>query len=500
MNTNTRIKQALSVAFIGCAIATSASAKCGVMHPGGCVTTVSNAASSAVTTVTHTAAENTAAVTHGFTDATQEAASLASAGYTATSTAYSKYTNAAEIAAYNTLAQAQGYANLAAADTQAGVYGGYHTVKYGTTSFAVANYSSLKARLIAESMPIIAADVAKFQGAYAKTVAAGKVAYNAASPYLKLAISDGTTLESLIVKSCKSGGQSSVAAEQRAMAPFIALVKSADPEDLEAINRILRALFSGKTPDQSLAHDLRQLGTDIGIIKAIGSSAGPSDYKGSTWGLSVSVSGGWIGDGSVSAAFNMNTEPFVSTVNVPQIKILNKTIPAHTVNNYYYGYSISTNDGVSFELGTNDVEPGVTVGFGVSLGAGDSTAANQGVSFSLGMAAGAGLQFSSDLGWVFPLPTMNNLNSLFGAFKTAEQALVASTKKGVSGKDMLNAGYKVGSQTVDAALGPLVSTIGTLCSLPGITVGMGINFSPSVASANLSVTPGISAVLWSGTI
>ena len=464
MKNRNRITQAISVAFIGCAMASSAAAKCSVKHPNDCVKKVTSTVNNTVKTVTHTATENTAAVSKGFTDATQEATTVATAGFASTAAAYSKYSNAAELATYSTVAQTMGYANLAAADAQAGVYGGY---------------ASLKARIEAESKPIVAADVAKFQAAYQATVTASKAAYSAASPYLKAAISDGTNLESLIMKSCKSGGQSSVKSEQAAMAPFINLLKHADQDDLEALNRILRHLLSGKTADQAIAHDLTEIGKGIGILKATGTSTSASNYRGSTWGLSVSVSGGWIGDGSWSAALNMNTEPFA---------------------NGAFGYSMSTNTGVSFNLGTNDVEPGVTVGFGVSLGAGDSTAANEGVSYSLGMAAGAGLTFSSSLGWVFPNPTMDNLKGLFGTFQTAEKALVASTKKGVSGKDMLNAGYKVGSQAVDNALGPVISTIGTLCSLPGISIGMGINFSPSVASADASVSAGYSHVVWSGTI
>jgi len=492
MNTTTRIKQVISVAFIGCVVATSAAASCGVLHLGDCAKKASNVATAAWKDINYKAADNALAKAAGFEDAKAAGKYLAAYGYTSdNSDVFGRYVNKVEIDAYQQLAVYQGYANLAAADAQAGVYGGYHNFSQ-SVKIPVPNYESLKARLAAESMPIVAADVAKFQAAYQATVAAAKVAYAAVEPYLNAAISDGTTLQSLMAKSCQSGGYSSVAAEQSAMAPFIANMKKLDADDLLAVNRILRSLLTGKTPDQSIAHDLQQIGTDIGILKTTGKSTGPNNYKGSTWGLSVSIAGGWIGNGSWSAAFNMNTEPFVTRSNL-----------GSTFDRYNYGYSLSTNPGVSFELGTNDAKPGVTVGFGVGLGAGDSTLANQGVSFAAGVAAGPGVQFSSSLGWIFPDPTMQNLLSLFNAFKTAEKALYDSTKKGVtgqsvSGKDMLAAGYKTGNNAVDAAMGPLLSTIGTLCSIPGISIGMGINFAG--ASANLSITPGYSAVLWSGTI
>ena len=491
MNTTTRIKQVISVAFIGCAVAASATASCGVLHPGDCVKKASNAATAAWKDINYKAADNALAKAEGFEDAKAAGKYLAAYGYTSdNSDVFSRYVNKAEIDAYQQLAVYQGYANLAAADAQAGVYGGYHNFAKGVP-IPVPNYASLKARLAAESMPLVAADVAKFQAAYQTTVAAAKVAYAAAEPYLNVAITDGTTLQSLIIKSCQSGGYSSVAAEQSAMAPFIANMKKLDADNLLAVNRILRSLLTGKTPDQSIAHDLQQIGTDIGILKTTGTSTGPANYKGSTWGLSVSISGGWIGNGSWSAAFNMNTEPFVTRS------------PISALNQYHYGYSLSTNPGMSVEAGSNDVEPGVTIGFGVGLGAGDSTAANQGVSFAAGVAGGAPLQFSSSLGWIFPNPTMQNLQSLFNAFKTAEKALYDSAKqgvsgKGVSGKDMLAAGYKTGNQAVDAALGPVVSTLQTLCSVPGISIGMGLTFAGS--AADLSITPGYSAVLWSGTI
>ncbi len=496
MNTTTRIKQVISVAFIGCAVAASATASCGVTSVSGlsgCAKTGSNYVTATWKDINYTAADNATAKLEGFADAKAAGKYLAAYGYTSdNSDVFSRYLNKAEIDTYQQLAVYQGYANLAAADAQAGVYGGTHTVKAGAISIPVNTYASLKARLAAESMPIVAADVAKFQAAYQTTVAAATVAYTAAAPYLNVAITDGTTLQSLIIKSCQSGGYSSVAAEQSAVAPFIANMKHLDADNLLAVNRILRGLFTGKTPDQSLAHDLLQIGTDIGILKTKGTSTGPNNYKGSTWGLSVSISGGWIGDGSWSAAFNMNTEPFVT-----------RSPLGNTFDQYHYGYSLSTNPGVSVEAGTNDVEAGVTVGFGVGLGAGDSAAANQGVSFAAGVAGGAPLQFSSSLGWIFPNPTMQNLQSLFNAFKTAEKALYDSAKqgvsgKGVSGKDMLAAGYKTGNQAVDAALGPVVSTLQTLCSVPGISIGMGLTFAGS--AADLSITPGYSAVLWSGTI
>ncbi|NDJ12132.1 MAG: hypothetical protein EBY17_13225 [Acidobacteriia bacterium] len=241
--------------------------------------------------------------------------------------------------------------------------------------------------------------------------------------------------------------------------------------DTGLVNQITRALVSGKAGDETLVAAMKQIGKSIGILKPVSNYANASDYGASTWGISVSSSAAWGVGASQTFSFNMNTAPF---------------------SNGQYGFSVASVTGPTFVIGTRDLIPGVAVAIGLSVGTGDSTLANEGISFAYGVSGGP---FSAEMGWVFPNPKMASVRLAFDAVKTAEQAMIAATKKNASGKDLLNAAYKTGHQAFDAAMGPLQSTIATLCSVPGITGGLGINFGADVATV-----PGYSTVLWSGTI
>ena len=418
-----------------------------------------------------------AAVAKGFANAADQTAKLATAGYSDGTTVLTNYADAAEIATYDSAAKLQGYANLAAADTQAYSYG---------------RYASLKARLIAESLPIVAADVAKLQKAYNFSKQQFRKYYDAASPYLNVAVADGTKLWDLIGGACISNAKSSGAAAQVTVQPAFKAMKNLSAYDIGLLNQITRALMSGKDGDQTLVAAMRQLGKDIGVLQPVvmvpyvpkgtfdlkykyGITKGSkgvyfddaSSYGASTWGISVSASAAWIVGASQTFSFNMNTAPF---------------------SNGRYGYSIASVSGPTVVLGTNDVVPGFSTAISLSLGTGDSTLANQGTSLAYGVSGGA---FSAELGWVFPNVAMDSVNSAFNAVKTAEQAMA----KSASGKDLLDAAYKTGNLAFDAAMGPLQSTIGTLCSVPGISAGLGITF-----GADVTAVPGYSSVLWNGTI
>ena len=269
-------------------------------------------------------------------------------------------------------------------------------------------------------------------------------------------------------------------------------MKNLSAYDIGLLNQITRALMSGKDGDQTLVAAMRQLGKDIGVLQSVvmvpyvpkgtfdfkykygitkGSKAvyfdDASSYGASTWGISVSASVAWIVGASQTFSFNMNTAPF---------------------SNGRYGYSIASVSGPTVVLGTNDVVPGFSTAISLSLGTGDSTLANQGTSLAYGVSGGA---FSAELGWVFPNVAMDSVNSAFNAVKTAEQAMA----KSASGKDLLDAAYKTGNQAFDAAMGPLQSAIGTLCSVPGISAGLGITF-----GADVTAVPGYSTVIWHGSI
>ena len=423
---------------------------------------------------------NDGAISKGFSSAADQTAKLATAGYSDATKALTNYANAAEIATYHNAALAQGYANLAAADSRAFTYGGY---------------ASLKARLTAESLPISAADIAKLKTAYNTAQAGALRAYQAASPYLNVAVADGTKLWDLIGGACISNAKSSGAAAQVTVQPAFKAMKNLSAYDIGLLNQITRALMSGKDGDQTLVAAMRQLGKDIGVLQPVvlvpylppgksdikdfktkygitkGSKAvyfdDASSYGASTWGISVSASAAWIVGASQTFSFNMNTAPF---------------------SNGRYGYSIASVSGPTVVLGTNDVVPGFSTAISLSLGTGDSTLANQGTSVAYGVSGGA---FSAELGWVFPNVAMDSVNSAFNAVKTAEQAMA----KSASGKDLLDAAYKTGNQAFDAAMGPLQSAIGTLCSVPGISAGLGITF-----GADVTAVPGYSSVLWNGTI
>jgi hypothetical protein len=392
----------------------------------------------------------------GFADAADQTAKLAAVGYFDAAQGLAKYANAAEIATYDAAARAQGYRNLAFADARAFTYGGY---------------ASLKARLNAESLPITAADVEKLKTAYFEGKAVALTGYRAASPYLRGAVADGTKLWDLISHACISGAKSSAAAAQSTVnTPFQAM-KALGSADTGLVNQITRALVSGKAGDETLVAAMKQIGKSIGILKPVSNYANASDYGASTWGISVSSSAAWGVGASQTFSFNMNTAPF---------------------SNGRYGFSVASVTGPTFVIGTRDLIPGVAVAIGLSVGTGDSTLANEGISFAYGVSGGP---FSAEMGWVFPNPKMDSVRLAFDAVKTAEQAMIAATKKNASGKDLLNAAYKTGHQAFDAAMGPLQSTIATLCSVPGITGGLGINFGADVATV-----PGYSTVLWSGTI
>ncbi len=396
------------------------------------------------------------AIGKGFASAADQTAKLASAGYSDEAQGLARYVNAADLAAYDGAAKLQGYANLAAADARAYSYGGY---------------SSLKARLYAESLPITAADVAKLQTAYNAGKAVALTGYNAASPYINVAVADGTKLWDLIAGACISSAKSSGAAAQATVTPSFQAMKTLGAADVGLVNQITRALLSGKAGDETLVAAMRQIGKSIGILKPVSNYANASSYGASTWGISVSSSAAWVVGASQTFSFNMNTAPF---------------------SNGKYGFSIASVTGPTVVLGTRDLIPGVAFSIGLSLGTGDSTLANEGISFAYGVSGGP---FSAELGWVFPNPKMASVNSAFNAVKTAEQAMLAATKKGASGKDLLNAAYKTGHQAFDAAIGPLQSTIATMCSVPGISAGLGISF-----GADVTAVPGYSTVLWSGTI
>ena len=399
---------------------------------------------------------NDGAISKGFSSAADQTAKLATAGYSDATKALTNYANAAEIATYHNAALAQGYANLAAADSRAFTYGGY---------------ASLKARLTAESLPISAADIAKLKTAYNTAQAGALRAYQAASPYLNVAVADGTKLWDLIGGACISNAKSSGAAAQATVNPSFQAMKKLGAADIGLLNQITRALLSGKAGDETLVAAMKQIGKDIGILKPVSNYANAATYGASTWGISVSSSAAWIVGASQTFSFNMNTAPF---------------------SNGKYGFSVASVTGPTVVLGTQDLVPGFSFSIGLSLGTGDSTLANEGVSFATGVSGGP---FSAELGWVFPNVTMDSLNKAYSALKTAEQALVAATKKGASGKDLLNAAYKTGNQAFDAAMGPVQSTIGTLCSVPGISGGLGVTF-----GADVTAVPGYSTVLWSGTI
>jgi hypothetical protein len=392
----------------------------------------------------------------GFANAADQTAKLASAGYSDEAQGLARYVNAADLAAYDGAAKLQGYANLAAADARAYSYGGY---------------ASLKARLIAESLPIVAADVAKLQTAYNAGKASALTAYNAASPYLKVAVADGTKLWDLIGGACISSARSSGAAAKATVNPSFQAMKKLTVADIGLLNQITRALLSGKAGDETLMAAMKQLGQSILILKPVSNYANASSYGASTWGISVSSSAAWIVGASQTYSFNMNTAPF---------------------SNGRYGYSIASVTGPTVVLGSSDAIPGFSFSVALSLGTGDSTLANQGISFATGVSA---VPFSAEMGWVFPIPTMESVKLAFSAVQTAERALVDATKHGASGKDLLNAAYKTGHQGFDAAMGPLQSTIGTLCAVPGISAGLGITF-----GADVFAVPGYSSVLWSGTI
>ena len=395
------------------------------------------------------------AIAKGFASAADQTAKLATAGYSDATKVLTNYANAAEIATYNSAAMAQQYANLAAADSQAYSYGGY---------------ASLKARLIAESLPLTAADVAKLKTAYNTAKAGALAAYKAASPFLNVGLNDGTKLWDLIGGACYSNAQSSGAAAEATVNPAFQAMKHLSAADIGLLNQITRALLSGKAGDQTLVAAMKQIGQDIGIVKNIKTQYNiPETYGASTWGISVSASAAWIVGASQTFSFNMNTAPFT---------------------NGRYGYSIASVSGPTVVLGTNDAVPGFSFAISLSLGTGDSTLANQGVSFATGVSGGP---FSAELGWVFPDITMDNVAKAFDALKKAEQAMVAATKKGASGKALLTAAYKTGNHAFDAALGPLQSTIGTMCSVPGISAGLGVTFGADVTSV-----PGYSSILWSG--
>jgi len=396
------------------------------------------------------------AISKGFANAADQTAKLATAGYSDATKALTNYANAAEIATYNNAAKAQGYANLAAADSRAFTYGGY---------------ASLKARLIAESLPIAAADIAKLKTAYITAKTGALTAYQAASPYLNVAVADGTKLWDLIGGACISNAKSSGAAAQATVNPSFQAMKKLGASDIGLLNQITRALLSGKAGDETLVAAMKQIGNSIGILKPTSNYANASSYGASTWGISVSSSAAWIVGASQTFSFNMNTAPF---------------------SNGQYGYSIASVSGPTVVLGTNDVVPGFSFAVSLSLGTGDSTLANEGTSYAYGVSGGP---FSAEMGWVFPNVAMASLNSAFGALKTAEQAMVAATKKGASGKDLLNAAYKTGNQAFDAAMGPVQSTIGTLCSVPGISGGLGVTF-----GSDVTAVPGYSTVLWNGAI
>lgn len=347
-------------------------------------------------------AANDAATKAGFDSPDDMLSTLQQAGYSSTA-ALSNYATKDSLEMYNSLSQAKGYTNLAAADSAAVAYG----------------FSSYGQRLIQDGQTLSADDWKTVQsglrGTYSIVDNDASNAYKKSAAQIMIIAADGTDVLKSLFSACTSAATSSTPNLKRAMTPMMKAVNSLPADEQSALNRIVRMLSKGRVPDLQSAADLEQVGTALGMLS-------PGNIKGldgsgyqSNWGISIAAAGGYIVGANTSVGFTMDMAP----------------------TNGHYGFALV--ETVSAQM---QEVPGVSVQMGLGWGPGAASGNEGGI-----ISVGAGDEnYSGSLTWTMSDPTSRNFGKAVGQALNNAIAMACS----VPG---ITAGYgveygKVGSQSL----------------------------------------------------
>jgi len=315
-------------------------------------------------------AANDAAAKAGFDSPDDMLSTLQQVGYSSTA-ALSNYATGDSLLMYNSIAQAKGYANLAAADSAAVAYG----------------FSSYGQRLIQDGQAVSAADFQSFQSVLRTTYAAvdrdAANAYKTSASQIMIVAADGTDVLKSLFSVCASAATSSTPNLKRAMSPMIKAVGSLPADEQSALNRIVRMLGKGKMPDLQAAADLKQVGTALGMLSPANiKGLDGSEYQ-SNWGISIAASGGYIVGANVSVGFAMDIAP----------------------TNGRYGFALIETTSAQIQA-----VPGASIEMDLGWGPGTAAGSEGGL-----ISVGAGDEnYSASLSWTLSDPTSKNFGKAVG--------------------------------------------------------------------------------------
>jgi hypothetical protein len=376
---STRFRQA-SVIVFGAFLALGASpayAKCSTksFFHGGCdkaitqpVDSLSNSAKSLG--YSSMQAANDAAAKAGFDSPDDMLSTLQQVGYSSTA-ALSNYATKDSLEMYNSVSQATGYANLAAADSAAVAYG----------------FSSYAQRLIQDGQTVSSDEFQSFQSGlrntYSKVDQDAATAYKTSASQVNIIASDGTNVLKSLFSACTSAATSSTPNLKRAMSPMIKAVGSLPADEQSALNRIIRMLGKGRVPDLQSAADLKQVGAAVGMLL-------PGNVKGldgsvyqSNWGIAIAASGGYIVGANVSVGFAMDIAP----------------------TNGRYGFALIETTSAQIQA-----VPGASIEMDLGWGPGAASGSEGGI-----ISVGAGDEnYSASLSWTINDPTSKNFGKAVG--------------------------------------------------------------------------------------
>jgi hypothetical protein len=352
---------------------------------GGCdkaitqpVTSLSNSAKSLGYSTMQAA--NDAAASAGFDSPDDMLSTLQQAGYSSTA-ALTNYATRDSLVMYNSISQATGYANLAAADSGAVAYG----------------FSSYGQRLIQDGQAISADEFKTFQSTlrttYSTVDVAAAGAYTTSASQVKIIAADGTDVMKSLFSSCAGAATSSTPNLKSAMSPMIKAVGSLAADAQSAMNRIIRMLGNGRMPDLQESADLKQVGAALGMLSPANiKGLDGSEYQ-SNWGIAIAASGGYIVGANTSVGFAMDIAP----------------------TNGHYGFALI--ETVSAQI---QAVPGVSVEMDLGWGPGTAAGSEGGL-----LSVGAGDEnYSASLSWTINNPTSKNFGKALG--QTLTNAIAAA--------------------------------------------------------------------------
>jgi len=319
------------------------------------VNTVTNGVTNTANTVANTVVNTANNVANDTTNAAAQGV-----GYANFAAAQAKgYADTVALQSANTLASANKWANLAAADT-------------ASQAMGFKNYAD---RMAADSVAVGRNEYDGLRNdalrAYTNGANQAKSAYEDARSAVSPVINAANSVAKYVAGICVSQATSSWGK----ITPYVSKAQSLDDNGKKALYRVLRTLGRGSTPDQQTMADMKAVGVALGMVTGNGLALVGNGYQ-SNFGVSLGASGGWIGGVNSSVSFSMDTFP----------------------TNGKYKMAIAVNSGVQVAAGTGTLAPGASIGFGLGWGPGSSVDAS-GVTMTAGGAVG-GIDVAAQ--WTIP--------------------------------------------------------------------------------------------------